>query len=142
MKMIETFKEDIKNSLKEIQENRIKQVKTLNKVVQELKTETETIKKTQREATLEMGNLGMRSEATRTQEIEERISGLEDTIENIGISVKENTKCKKFLIPNIQEIQGTMKKSNLILIEIEEVEKSQHNGVRTKLQQNRRRKLS
>ena len=46
MKMIEAFKEDIKNSLKEIRENTIKQVKKLNKMVQELKMEIETIKKT------------------------------------------------------------------------------------------------
>jgi hypothetical protein len=52
--------------------------------------ETETIKKTQREATLEMDHLGRRSEATdtsitnRIQEIEKRISGIEDTIENIN----------------------------------------------------------
>jgi uncharacterized coiled-coil protein SlyX len=33
----------------------------------------------------------------RIQEIEERFSGAEDTIENIGTTVKENTKCKKLL---------------------------------------------
>jgi NADH/NAD ratio-sensing transcriptional regulator Rex len=57
MKIIEAFKEDRKNSLKEIQENTIKQVKELNKTVQELQMETETIKKTQREATMETNNL-------------------------------------------------------------------------------------
>ena len=31
------------------------------------------------------------------QEIEERISGAEDTIENIDTTVKQNAKCKKFL---------------------------------------------
>jgi len=45
---------------------------------------------------LEMDSLGKRSGATdastinRIQEIEERISGIEDTIENIDILVKEN----------------------------------------------------
>ena len=39
--------EDINNSLKEIQENTNKQVKELNKVIQYLKVEVETIKKTQ-----------------------------------------------------------------------------------------------
>jgi esterase/lipase len=76
MKMIEAFKKNINNSLKEIQENTIKQVKELNKMVQELKMEIETIKKTQMEANLEIENLGKRSAATdasitnRIQEIE------------------------------------------------------------------------
>ena len=54
-------------------------MKELNKVVQELKMEEESIKKTQIEATLKMENLGKRS-GTRDirinngiQEIEERI---------------------------------------------------------------------
>jgi esterase/lipase len=60
MKIIESFKEDINNSLKEIQDNTGKQVKELNKVIQDLKVEVETIKKTQMEANLEMENLGKR----------------------------------------------------------------------------------
>ena len=74
-------------------------------------------------STLEMDNLGKRSEATdasitnRIQEIEERITGVEDTIEDIDTSVKENTKCNKLLSQNIQEIQDTMKRSNLRIIE-------------------------
>jgi archaellum component FlaC len=65
--------------------------------------EIETIKKSQRETTLEMKNLGKRSGVTdanitnRIQEIEERISGIEDTIEDIDTTVKENTKCKQLL---------------------------------------------
>ena len=58
--------------------------------------EIETIKKkSQRETTLEIENLGMRlgvtdvSISNRIQEIEERISGIEDTIEDIGTLVKE-----------------------------------------------------
>ena len=72
--------------------------------------EVETIKKSQRETTLEIKSLGKRSGVidasiiNRIQEIEERISGAEDTIENIDTTVKENAKCKKFLIQNIQEI--------------------------------------
>jgi hypothetical protein len=34
-----------------------------------------------------------------------RISGAEDTIENIDTIIKENAKCKKILTQNIQEIQ-------------------------------------
>ena len=82
----------------------------MNKTIQDLKMEIETINKLQRETTLELENLGKRSGVidasitNRIQEIEERISGAEDTIENIDTTVKENAKCKKFLIQNIQEI--------------------------------------
>jgi predicted ribosome quality control (RQC) complex YloA/Tae2 family protein len=61
-----------------------------------------------------MENLGKRSWATdasinnRIQEIEERISGLEDPLEDIDTIVKENTKHKKLLTQNIQEIKFTM----------------------------------
>jgi hypothetical protein len=44
------------------------------------------------------------------QEIEERISGAEDTIKNIDTTVKENAKCKKLLTQNTQEIQDTMRR--------------------------------
>jgi hypothetical protein len=59
----------------------------------------ETIKKSQRETTLELENLGKRpgvidaSIINKIQEIEERILGAKATIENIGTSVKENAKC-------------------------------------------------
>ena len=45
MKIIEDFKKDINNSLKEIQENTSKQGKELNKTTQDLKMEVGTIKK-------------------------------------------------------------------------------------------------
>jgi uncharacterized coiled-coil protein SlyX len=51
----------------------------------------------------------------RIQEIEERISGAEDTIENIGTTVKENAKSKKLLNQNIQEIQDK-RRGNLRII--------------------------
>jgi uncharacterized coiled-coil protein SlyX len=126
MKIIESFKKDIKNSLKEKQENTVKQVKELNKAIQDIKVEVETIKKTQMEVNLEMENLGKRSGITdvsitnRIQEIEERISGVEDTVEEIDKTVKENSKCEKFLTQIIQEIQDTMKRPNLSIIGIEE----------------------
>jgi prefoldin subunit 5 len=53
----------------------------MNKTIQDLKMEVETIKKSQRETTLEIQNLGKRSEVidasvtNRIQEIEETISG-------------------------------------------------------------------
>ena len=80
--MIEDFKKDINNSIKEkyrrtqehlealkeepqtylkvLQEKTTKQVKELNKTIQDLKMEIETMKKSQRETTLEIENLGKR----------------------------------------------------------------------------------
>jgi uncharacterized protein YlxW (UPF0749 family) len=80
--LVKDFKKDINNSLKEIQENTdkhvqaikeetqkslkelqntIKQVKELNKTIQDLNMEVETIKKSQRETTLKIENLGKKS---------------------------------------------------------------------------------
>ena len=67
----------------------------------------ETIKKSQRETTLEMENLGKKSGSidasitNRIQEIEERISGAEDSTRNMDTTIKENAKCKKILTQNI-----------------------------------------
>jgi hypothetical protein len=72
--------------------------------------EVDTIKKTQSDTTLEIENQGKKSGnidvsiSNRIQEMEERISGTEVSIENIGTTIKENTKCKKILTQNIQEI--------------------------------------
>jgi hypothetical protein len=96
--------------------------------------EIETKKKSQRETTLEIENLGKRSgviDASITngiQEIEERISGAEDTIENSNTTVKENAKCKKLLTQNSQEIQDTVRRPNLRIIGIQEGEDSQLQG--------------
>ena len=81
----------------------------LSKSILDLKTEVETTKKSQRETTLEIENLEKKSGAknaninNRIQEMEERISGAEDTIETIDSTVKENAKCKKLVSQNIQE---------------------------------------
>ena len=98
MMMMEDYKKEINNSLKEILENTSKQVKELNKTFQDLKTEIETIKTSQRETTLEIENLGKRSGVNdpsitnRIQEIEERISVAEDSIENMDTTIKGNAK--------------------------------------------------
>ena len=55
----------------------------------------------------------MRRSNLRIKCIEERLSGTEDTIENINTTVKENAKFKKILTQNIQETQDTMKRPNL-----------------------------
>jgi prefoldin subunit 5 len=87
----------------------------LNKTIQDLKREVDTINKTQSEALLEIETLGKKSGtidasiSNRTQETEERISGAEDSIKNISTTIKKNRKCKKILTQNIQEIQDTMR---------------------------------
>jgi hypothetical protein len=61
------------------------------------------MKKTQKETTLEIETLGKKSGTidasirNRIQEVDERISSTEDSIENMGTTIKENTKCKKIL---------------------------------------------
>jgi hypothetical protein len=63
--------------------------------------EIETIKKSERDTTLEREKLGKRSGVrdariiNRIPEVEKRISGAEDAIENIDTTAKKNTKCKK-----------------------------------------------
>jgi hypothetical protein len=54
--------------------------------------------------------------------MEEKISSAEDSIENMETTIKENAKCKKILTQNIQEIQDTMRRSNLRIIGIDENE--------------------
>ena len=145
--MVEDIKKVFNNSLKEIQENTAKELQVLiekqentskqmmemNKTVLDLKREVDTIKKTQSEATLEIETLGKRygtidaSISNRIQEMEERISGAEDSIENT--TIKENTKCKKILTQNIQEIQDTMRRPNLQIIGVDENEDFQLKGL-------------
>jgi predicted nucleic acid-binding Zn-ribbon protein len=84
----------------------------MNKTIQDLKMEIEGIKKSQRETTLELENLGKRSGVidsgitNRIQEIEERISCAEDPIENIATTVKENAKNQKSPNPKHPENPG------------------------------------
>jgi hypothetical protein len=71
--------------------------------------------KTKREATLEIEILRKisgtidESISNRIQEMKERLSGAEDSIENMGTTIRENAKCKKILRQNIQEIQDTIR---------------------------------
>jgi hypothetical protein len=106
----------------------------LYETIQDLKMEVVTMKKSQRKTTPEIETLGKKSGtidasiSNRIQEMEERISGAEDSIENIGTTSKENAKCKKILIQSIQEIQDTMRKPNLKIIGIDENEDFQLKG--------------
>jgi hypothetical protein len=90
--------------------------------------EVETIKKTQRGTTLEIETLEKKSGnidasiSNRIQEMEERISGAEDSIGNMDTTIKENAKYKKILTQIIQEIQDTMRRPNLWIIVINENE--------------------
>jgi hypothetical protein len=66
----------------------------LNKIIQDLKMEVETIKKSQKETILEIEILGKKSGiidaniSNRIQEMEERISGAEDSIESMNTTKK------------------------------------------------------
>jgi hypothetical protein len=51
--------------------------------------------------------------------MEERISDAENSIENMGTTIKENAKCKKVLTQNIKEIQDTMRRPNLEIIGVD-----------------------
>jgi chromosome segregation ATPase len=106
----------------------------LNKTIQDLKVEVDKIKKTQSESTLEIETLGKKSGtidvsiSNGIQEMEERISGAEDSIENMGTTIKENTKCKRILTQNIQEMQDKMRRPNLRIIGVDEDEDFQLKG--------------
>lgn len=47
-----------------------------------------------------------------------RLSGIEDAIEEIDMSVKENVRSKTFLTQNIQEIWDIVKRPNLRIMGI------------------------
>ena len=68
-------------------------------------------------------------EYNRIQEIEERISGVENTIEKIDTTIKENSKHKILLTQSIQETQDTIIRTNLEIIRIEENEDYQLKGL-------------
>ena len=139
-KELQVLKEKQENTTKQVevfkekQENTSKHVMEMNKTILNLKREVDTIKKTQREATLAIETLGKKSGtidasiSNRIQEMEERISDAEDSIENIGTTIKENTKMKGILTQNIQEIQDTMRRLNLWIIGIDDNEDFQLKG--------------
>jgi hypothetical protein len=84
-----------------------------------------------------MENLGKRSGVTYAsnsiQEIEERISGVEDTIEDIDTTVKENSKYKKTPNPKHPGNPGHNKRTKS--------KKNRNKGAKKPPQQNYRRKL-
>ena len=70
-------------------------MKEINKTVQDMKMEIKAIRKTQTEGILALENLGKRIGTTdanitnKIQDMDERISDAEDTIEEIDTSVKK-----------------------------------------------------
>jgi chromosome segregation ATPase len=116
-KEVEVLKEETQKSLKELQENTTKQVMKLNKAIQDLKREVETIKKTQRETTLEIESLGKKSGtieaniSNRIQEMEERNSGAEDSIGKNGHNNQRKCKTQKAPNPKHPGIPGHKKKT-------------------------------
>jgi hypothetical protein len=122
--MVEDIKKDINNSLKEIKENTAKDLQVLkekeentskqkmemDKTILDLKREVDKIKKTQSEKTLEIETIGKKSGtiggsiSNKIQEMEERISGAEDSIEKISTTIKDNAKCKKICVCVIRSL--------------------------------------
>jgi uncharacterized coiled-coil protein SlyX len=88
----------------------------------------------QRETSLEIETIGKTSGSidasisNRIQEMEKRISDAEDSIENMDTTIKENAKCKKILSQTVQDIQDTMRRSNLQIIGVYENEDFQLKG--------------
>jgi hypothetical protein len=109
-------------------------VKELNNTIQDLKMEVETIKKSQKETTQGVEIVGKYSGtidvriSNRIQEMQERISAEEDSIEKMDSTIKESANCRKILSQNIQEIQDTMRRPNLRIIGIDDNENFQLKG--------------
>jgi hypothetical protein len=66
--------------------------------------------------------------SNRIQEMEERISGAEDSIEIMDTTIKENVKCKKILTQNTQKIKDTKRRPNLRIIGVNKNEDFQLKG--------------
>jgi hypothetical protein len=58
--------------------------------------------------------------SNRKQEMEKRISGAEDSLENMDTTIKENPTCKMILSENIQVIQNKMRRPDLRIIRVDE----------------------
>ena len=106
----------------------------LNKTIQDLKIKVETIKNksTQRERALEIETLGKKS-GTIDVSINNRIQDRQNLRcrrfhRKHDTTIKEITKCKKMLILKIKEIQDTVRRPNLKIIDIELSEDSQLKG--------------
>ena len=122
MMLEEDFKKDINNSLKKIQQNTAKQIEALKQETQKSLKELQENNQTgdgieqnkpgskngsRKNKEITKGeNSGDRNSRKKTgtidasisnriQEMEDRISGAENSIENMDTTIKENAKCKK-----------------------------------------------
>ena len=102
-KQVEVLKEETQKPLKVLQENTTEPVMYLNKNHTRSKNGSRNNKEnreTKREITLKIEILGKKSGnidasiSNRIQQMEEKISGAEDSIENMDIANKENAKSK------------------------------------------------
>ena len=90
-------------------------MKTFQDIKVGFNKERESMTKTQSEIKPEMGILECQNQEerlTRAQDMEERIEGIEDKVEEMNSSAKENVKSKNIKAQNIQEIWDTVKKTN------------------------------
>jgi hypothetical protein len=133
-RQVEALQEETQNSLKELQKNTTKQVKELKKYHPESKNKNRRNKEITKEDS--PGDRKPRKEIRshrceyhqQNTSYRRDISGTEDITENIGTTAKENAKHKKLLIENTQEIQDTKRRTKLRTIGIEESERSQLKG--------------
>lgn len=79
---------EVSKSPKEVKENTNKKLAEMNKTVQDLKMEIESIRRTQTEGILKMKNLG------KPQHQNTRAGRVKDTIEEMDTSVKGSMKLK------------------------------------------------
>ncbi|ERE88257.1 GTPase IMAP family member 3-like protein [Cricetulus griseus] len=125
-KFFREMEEKTNQKMQEIKDSQGNTIKQLKETVQDLKTEIETMEKTQSGGMLEVEKLSKQSGTSdasimnQIQEMEDRISDAEDKLEDINSSSKESLNSNKALTQNIKEIWDTMKRSNLRIIGIEE----------------------
>lgn len=91
----------------------------MRKPALDLEAEMKSREKTQTEGNLEMKKLGTQTGTDKArltnkiEEMEERITGIEDSIKEMNITVKENMKSKNISCTNIREIWVIKKRPNL-----------------------------
>jgi hypothetical protein len=109
--------------------------------------EIESVKKIQTDGVLGIKKLRIQTGSiearltNRIQEIKERISCVEYTVEEMGIAVKENVKSKKTPKTDIQKTRDTMKRLNLRIIGIDKAgRRNLAQQTRKYFQQNYRKK--
>jgi hypothetical protein len=121
-KQVENLKEETQKSIKELHKNKAKQVKELNKPIQNIKIEVETIKKSQRERNLDIGKRSGVIDASITNRTRRETLGCRRYHRKHWYNSQRKCKIQKLLTQYIQEIWDTMRSPNLRIIGIEESE--------------------